>query len=251
MSLWNLKNDKIEHGQWVHAKIHERRCDLSPGGSLLIYFAANYGRSIQTWTAISRPPYFTALAFWPKGDSWGGGGLFETPRSIWLNHSKSDSKHDPSRTIPGRFQIRCERGGHGEIYPILGIRLKRDGWKFLGESSPYKNTTLYLWHKKSPRSQAMLEMKSYSTSNQRFSRGRGCYFEEYVLINSGGTRIDLPKVEWAAWDHRGRLLMARDGGLYVATRFSDDGVRDKLIEDFTPHRHESIPPPPSASKWPR
>jgi hypothetical protein len=33
-------------------------------------------RSITTWTAISRPPYFTALALWPSLGTWTGGGGF-------------------------------------------------------------------------------------------------------------------------------------------------------------------------------
>ncbi len=32
MLLWNLKSDTIEAGQWIKARIYERRCDLSPDG---------------------------------------------------------------------------------------------------------------------------------------------------------------------------------------------------------------------------
>src|SRR5688572_31305259 len=47
---------------------------LSPDGEHLIYFAANYAEHhpLQTWTAVSRPPYFTALALRQKGNAWGG-----------------------------------------------------------------------------------------------------------------------------------------------------------------------------------
>src|SRR6516162_6940589 len=73
---WSLRNDTFEGGQWLKGRIYERRCDLSPSGEKLIYFAGNY-RSKNgplTWTAVSRTPYLTALAMWPKGDAWGGGG---------------------------------------------------------------------------------------------------------------------------------------------------------------------------------
>src|SRR5215469_5959559 len=69
---WNLETDEIDAGQWLKARIYERRCDLSPSGEKLVYFAANFRKPFYSWTAISRPPYFTALAFWPKGDCWGG-----------------------------------------------------------------------------------------------------------------------------------------------------------------------------------
>jgi hypothetical protein len=66
------------YGQWFHGRIYERRCDLSyerrcdlsPDGSLLIYRAVKYGplppgyvQGVDSWTAIGKPPYFTALIF--------------------------------------------------------------------------------------------------------------------------------------------------------------------------------------------
>ena len=87
---WNTETDELSRGQWFHGRIYERRCDLSPDGRLLIYFAMNGAWESETkgaWTAISKPPYFTALALWPKGDCWNGGGLFIDQQTIWLNHS--------------------------------------------------------------------------------------------------------------------------------------------------------------------
>jgi hypothetical protein len=63
---WNTDTDTFEGGQWLKGRIYERRCDLSPDGRYLIYFAANHKSPIYSWTAISRLPYLTALAFWPK-----------------------------------------------------------------------------------------------------------------------------------------------------------------------------------------
>lgn len=71
-------------GQWFKGRIYERRCDLSPSGEKLIYFAAKYRSPLYTWTAVSRPPFLTALLLWPKGDAWGGGGLFNNERTIGL-----------------------------------------------------------------------------------------------------------------------------------------------------------------------
>jgi hypothetical protein len=39
---WHLKSDTFEIGQWFKGRIYERRCDLSPSGELLAYFAAKY-----------------------------------------------------------------------------------------------------------------------------------------------------------------------------------------------------------------
>ena len=37
--LWDTETDEITNGQWFKGRIYERRCDLSPDGTKLIYFA--------------------------------------------------------------------------------------------------------------------------------------------------------------------------------------------------------------------
>lgn len=39
---WNLEKDTFSLGQWLSGRIYEYRCDLSPNGKYLIYFAANW-----------------------------------------------------------------------------------------------------------------------------------------------------------------------------------------------------------------
>jgi hypothetical protein len=78
MIKWHTDTDQFELGQWMKARVYEDKCDLSPDGKLFIYFVLkgdgvskrrDYG---MTWTAISKPPYFTALALWPEHGTWGG-----------------------------------------------------------------------------------------------------------------------------------------------------------------------------------
>lgn len=40
---WNLNTDEFTTGQWFKGRIYEYRCDLSPDGRYLLYFAAKYG----------------------------------------------------------------------------------------------------------------------------------------------------------------------------------------------------------------
>jgi len=63
MIRWNTDSDKFEQGQWFHGHVYVGRSDLSPDGSLLIYFANKFNRKTVSdkeytyaWTAISRPP---------------------------------------------------------------------------------------------------------------------------------------------------------------------------------------------------
>ena len=94
--LWDTASDTFSPGQWFHGRIYEKRCDLSPDGTFMIYFARKInGRTIfdaeytYAWTAISRPPYLTALALWPKGDCWDGGGLSGSRAHARSNHLRT------------------------------------------------------------------------------------------------------------------------------------------------------------------
>ena len=40
---WERRNDTFTPGQWLRGRIYPYRCDLSPKGEYLIYFAAQYG----------------------------------------------------------------------------------------------------------------------------------------------------------------------------------------------------------------
>ena len=185
---WWLDSDSIEPGQWFNGRIYERRCDLSPDGELLIYFAANWKSEHQSWTAVSRPPYLTALAFWPKGDAWGGGGLFMSPRTIGLNHmtipralypsgasdpegeqlgaswhpmdaepprkSKTQDASPRLATMPNGYTVRRwhdDAAGRGEDNPIHHEHMTRDGWILVaaGEAGPYSSGAI-AWDFRSP-----------------------------------------------------------------------------------------------------
>jgi len=88
VALWHTDTDRIEPGAWFKGRIYEERCDLSPDGTLFLYFALKGSRWRTTykgtWTAVSRAPWLHALVLWPHGDTWGGGGRFLGPRKVGL-----------------------------------------------------------------------------------------------------------------------------------------------------------------------
>lgn len=98
MILWDLASDMLTPGQWIRAHVHQRRCDLSPDGRLFAAFVARHAGPYGTWTTLSRPPFFTALALWPKGDSWGGGGVFESAERFGLAHGFPPSVATPTQS---------------------------------------------------------------------------------------------------------------------------------------------------------
>ncbi len=93
MIHWDLADDTFLDGQWLKHKVYEERCALSPDGEHFIFFALD-GRwkseAKGSYTAISRPPYFTALALFPQGDTWGGGGRFIDSQHYYIYSSSSD-----------------------------------------------------------------------------------------------------------------------------------------------------------------
>lgn len=145
MLKWNLDDDTFEHGQWLNGRIYERRADLSPSGKLVIYFAAKYKGPMTSWTAVSKPPYLTAIALWEGMGAWGGGGLFDDDTRIQLNHSKSRMKLSDTFTLPTNITVvPCgESSGSGEDSPIMDMRMERDGWKVLQSGEENYAVDLY------------------------------------------------------------------------------------------------------------
>lgn len=100
--LWHTNRDEFESGAWFRGRIYKDRCHLSPDGNLFIYFALQ-GRKWNTsyqgaWTAISRPPWLHALALWPQGHTWGGGGRFLENRKValWNGCCQPHPNHPPT-----------------------------------------------------------------------------------------------------------------------------------------------------------
>src|SRR5687768_6599599 len=126
---WDTRRHEFHCGQWFKGRIYEERCDLSPRGEHFIYLAANHKAPPYAWTAVSRPPYLTALVLWPNLGTWGGGGLFESEHNIALNSHCGLAPADGFR-VPGNLKV-VPIGtwmGRGEDDPIRSVRMKRDGW---------------------------------------------------------------------------------------------------------------------------
>lgn len=88
ITLWRTDSDVFTDGAWFHGRIFPEKCDLSPDGELFVY-AAFKGDRLQSsytdsWTAVSRPPWLHALALWPMGTTYGGGGRFVGDRRLIL-----------------------------------------------------------------------------------------------------------------------------------------------------------------------
>jgi hypothetical protein len=254
---WNTDTHEFEFGQWFKGRIYERRCDLSPSGEKLIYFAAKYREPLRTWTAISRPPYFTALALWPKGDAWGGGGLFENERTILLNHRADERQLADGFRLPKGLTVKPfgNHPGRGEDDPIWSSRLARDGWVLQDAGAWHENRRgaelsfeyerPQIWNK--ARGHWAIELRLLGVHE----RDGPWYVLEHKVINSDReTVLQLGRSDWADWSHSGDVLFARDGRLYCITVSGRHGLGKpmKLI-DLRGYRFEPVESQPAASLW--
>lgn len=280
---WNTDTDKFEHGQWFHGQMYPRRSDLSPDGSLLVYFCAKWsGRRIEeadrmldkknagkptydlrlllkrrpkvrdeytyAWTAVSKPPYLTALALWPKGDCWHGGGLFKSNRLLWLNHKPLVAV--PHRDhVPVGLRFEANPDACGEDDPIYSMRLERDGWmrvqdwKYVLPNLMDGYTTVQpdILEKARKTSQKMRLVMTRSISRYKYT--------ETFSVKNGNDESELGKAEWADWDYAGRLVFARRGRLYAADLSAFPDIRETEIVDLNPLKPEPIKAPQWSKTW--
>jgi len=259
---WNTANDTFDPGQWFKGRIYERRCDLSPSGKHLIYFAANHKPPYGTWTAVSRPPFLTALALWPKGDAWGGGGLFEKENVVLLNHPAYQMELAEGFVLPKNVRIKqCGfSSGGGEDSPVFDLRLRRDGWRRMEESKLTKhgiNAKLswtydppLTWAKTSPvKTSNELQMLIHGVHQ----RDGAWYLIEHILIDKiTGSSFSLGPTDWADWDRDGDLLFAKDGQLFRLSRVKDkleELNQSKLLIDLNDQKFANMPPSAEATRW--
>lgn len=254
---WDTESHEFRLGQWFKGRIYERRCDLSPSGEKLVYFAAKYRAPHRTWTAVSRPPFLTALTLWPKGDAWGGGGLFKNERTLLLNHRADEMTLADEFYLPKALNLEAfgDDPGWGEDEPILSSRLTRDGWSLKQKGSWRENefgsklwiefTEPKIWVK--PRRRWTLEMRILGL-NQR--DGPWDVLEHVVSDAEGHVALSLGRSDWADWSHSGELLFARQGRLYriAVDPQTGPGAPEELI-DLRNFRFEAVEAPPEARQW--
>lgn len=102
--LWDTQRDVFTDGAWLRGRIYENKCDLSPDGALFVYAAFQGSRLStafsQAYTAVSRAPWLHALALWPRGTTYGGGGRFLDDRRLSLRGTLQPTHPDhPSRGL--------------------------------------------------------------------------------------------------------------------------------------------------------
>ncbi|MDB4906272.1 MAG: hypothetical protein JWO05_1056 [Gemmatimonadetes bacterium] len=255
---WDTSRDEFLRGHWLRGRIYEKRSDLSPDGELLVCFISQFNAHsvadsdyTYAWTAVSKAPWLTALALWPKGDCWFGGGLFLTNRHLWLNHRPEQAVAHPAHP-PRGLRVEPNPEARGENEPIYRRRLERDGWtlrqewewEFVAMPSGYRTVKPDLRVKRAPRADD-------GTAIVLARRIDGFRYSESFALEDAPGAVELPPgpVDWMDWDYRGRLIALASGRVWVAQPMTGDTIRFQELIDLRDDRFEEREPPASARVW--
>ena len=227
VTLWDTRTDQFQSGQWFHGQMYPDKCDVSPDGKLFIYFAGKFGQwdVAKTWTSVSRPPYLTALALWPIGNTWGGHGIFVDNRTVGVATS---AVHHPDHP-PGPLHVL-------EYSSVNAVPYWQTGWSRILAPDPARRYFAYRKHS----GDLTLERET----DVRHPSGR---LSTYALCRSDTEPIALFEAHWADWDQQGRLVAAVGGRILGAKITKKHGLRWRQLAAM----NEEKPVPMEAPEWAR
>ena len=275
--LWNLATDEVTPGQWIGGRVYARRCDLRPDGRLLVGAYTNYRKEGDEcgWTAVSRAPYFTALALWFSRSAWNGGGLWDEDGTLALNEPPGPFRE--AQPPPPGLSVRRLDLGRGEDEPIHTMRLLRSGWMqeqtvetVLTNPEARERYERFSQIASDPaRFQELLALDLsqplfpvYATVRPQIltkplARGRlvwesGVEGETWRIENDAETvrrEFAPPKFGgmWLDSDHAGRIVFGDAGCLWAWCGFPDG--EPTLVADLSPNRFEPAEAPEWAKSW--
>jgi hypothetical protein len=265
MIRWDLATDEIRLGQWLAGRVYQEKCGISPDGRLVVYFAGKFGTELGTFTAVCRPPFFTALALWPEGSTYGGGGFFPSNKKVVLNYGMDIPELNGGKGIPRGFEVTNKRE-HLEQHRADVVAANR-GWTLAEAGSPGENSTdpkmrwvftkPWRFTKPNPlRPELTLERRDLGM----YEPNGPAVICEYRLIEASRSArkrapraVELGRLDFAEWDHDGSLLAGEHGKLlrYRLPPSLGEGLRGrKLVGDFHDQKFENIRPTAEARRWP-
>jgi len=244
---WEPDAGTWEAGSWLHGTIYPQRCDLSPDGRWLVYFALKGGARWDigaTYLAVSRLPWLTALVAWGTGGTWTRGLHFVEVRRTWDPGDPDEGDPQPLRR---RFGLAGTRAATFAVE-------RRRGWtetadtpqREAGDAWDEQRAERVTLEKPRPGTPATLLLVSGRYAAFR-DMGPSWGRPRYALMEE--RRQPLAGVQWADWDRQGRLLVATDAGELQVRDAPFDGRSASWSLDLARLRPQPIEPPEDARRW--
>ena len=245
---WDPARRTIEPGSWFHGTIYPQRCDLSPDGRWLVYFAlkGNAGWQIgQTYLAVSRLPWLNALVAWSTCGTWTRGLHFTDDRGRF---DPADPDHGDAAPLRRRF-------GLAGTSPVTFAVERRRGWQETPDTPP--RSSLDAWDERRADEVTMVRAHPRIGDLQLLVSGRHAAFRDHApawgrpryRLGSRTERTQLEEAQWADWSATGDLLVATTAGA-LEIRSQPFG-RDDVVWRYpmASERPDPEPPPPEAGRW--
>jgi hypothetical protein len=219
LGRWDVANGTYEPGPWLAGKIYPERCDLSPDGRYLAYFALKASARWElgwTYIAISHLPHLTALAAWSTDGTWTRGIHFvEDARVCEVDEPEHGS-------LPRDLSV-----GIAVTRPASYALERRRGWVEAPGSPPRgedvwdeQRARELRMQKQQPGGDTQLEVEGYFAAFRVGAASAG------IVYRVGG--VELAGVQWADWSGDGRLLVATTAG-ELQTRDESDWTRPATV----------------------
>jgi hypothetical protein len=244
VGAWHIASASYSPGAWLYGVLYPQRCDLSPDGELLCYMALHASRwSVgETYIAVSRLPWLTALAAWPTFGTWSRGGYFVRNSSVL---ELGPPKVGDVEGLRGRYGI-------AEAAPHSFAVERRRGWTETADTPPRLGSDMW-----DERRGARVRMQKPAPGQPALTlrvHGRYAAFRDgqpsdcnYELVADGQVH-PLLDVQWAEWDRQGNLLVATVGG-HLQILDVQRGLEVLSDVDLSMMSPDPTPPPVGATSW--
>lgn len=251
----DLSTGNLETGASFSGTLYPRRCDLSPDGKLLCYFALKGSggefmgqRGVKTYSAVSKAPWLFALAAWPEDGTWTRGAHFQEGAAT-NSAPLGPPQHGDLGPLAARHRLALVRTN-----PLQYATERRRGW--VEDSESPQQGANDVWDE---RRKVVLTKRrpagKHAPGDRLILRDEGIQARggiegrspSYSLERRGNV-LRLDNVGWADWDQFGRLLAAtRDGRVQIRDADSPDlkVMREHELSRALPNR----PAPAWARSW--
>ncbi len=203
---------------------------LGPGGARGKRSAFAPRRAGQAWTALSRPPYFSALAIWPSDGTWTGGGVFLSGDAVALNEEADGLVPQLNTPFARDFRVQS---------------LREAGLTLVGSVPAPGNLRYRLLR----REIVAGRLVTGSAFNPFLAEQEGAGEARAALKAAGATWV-----EWVDLRHDADLTFACDGRILRLANWREvpgDATLERAtcLADFRDSTFEKIPPPAAALHW--